>query len=234
MKSYLRTLADIKEKYDIDVVIGEDRLEMEIGYVAPKPTIARDYIEFFLAKELSIYPKDIIKKSKVARIVLCDKIASCGRHYHGLADMKVLILPFKRNTIYLNVRSKRNSYDRATVHHELFHAIDFHDDWSRYTDFEWPKLNESGFEYARYLGGGNAPYDGNGFVSTYSKCAVHEDKAELYAHLIVNHSGVEARTRKDPILKAKTERIKQLLSKFSSAYNDDFWQRRITASVPVY
>ncbi len=234
MCSYQQTLADIKEKYDIDIVAGADRLELDIAYNKAAPTAIENYVEFLLKKELSIYSSDQLKKSKVGRIVLCKNMAQLGDPCHGLADMKLLPLPFRKNTIYLSIRTERNAYDRSTVHHELFHAIDFHDDWSRYTDLDWPKLNAPEFQYRKTEFRVNGPYDGNGFLSTHATTAVREDKAEVYAHLMVNHRGLDARARRDSVLKAKIERMKHLLQKFCPEYDEAFWHRRDVYSVPVY
>lgn len=234
MKSYYRVLAEIKSKYNIDIVAGGDRLELEVGYNEAAPMAVRDYVEFFLYKELSVYSNELIRKSKVERIVVCKNLASLGRRCSGLADMKVLLVPFRKNSIYLSARQSKSNYDRATIHHEIFHAIDFHDDWSRYSDFEWPKLNVPQFKYGEIVYENNLPHDEHGFFSVHGTSAVHEDKAEIYAHMMVNYSGVEKRASGDPIVKAKMIRMKELLQKFCPDYDDAFWRQRERVSVPVY
>lgn len=234
MKSYYRVLADIKEKYDIDIVSGGDRLELNVGYNAAAPAAIRDYVEFFLYKELSAYTNETIKKSKVGRIVLCKNVATVGKPCNGAAEMKVIQLPFWKNTIYLNVRQRRSAYDRATIHHELFHAIDFHDDFWRYTDLEWPKLNAKNFQYGNVAYAGNSKHTESGFISVHGTSAVYEDKADIYAHMLVNYSGVERQAANDPIIKSKMARMKELLRKFCPAFDDKFWERRAAVSVDVY
>jgi hypothetical protein len=234
MKSYYRVLADIKSKYDIDIVAGEDTLGLALGYSEAAPTTVRDYVEFFLHKELSVYTNDVIRKSKVGRIVLCKNVAKLGKLCNGAAEMKVLQLPFWKNTIYLNVQQSRSAYDRATIHHELFHAIDFHDDCWRYTDLEWPKLNTKDFQYGTVSYAENSKHTESGFISVHGTSAVYEDKADLYAHMLVNYSGVEKQAASDPIIKSKMARMKELLRKFCPEYDDEFWQRRAAVSVDVY
>ena len=234
MKSHYRVLADIKEKYDIDIVSGADRHELNVGYNEAAPTAVRDYVEFFLHKELAVYANEVVRKSGVGRIVLCKNIATSGRPCNGIAEMKILQLPFWKNTIYLSVKESRSAYDRATIHHELFHAIDFHDDFWRYTDLEWPKLNAKDFQYGTIAYTGNSKYKEGGFISVHGTSAVYEDKADLYAHMLVNYSGVAEQAETDPILKAKMARMKELLSKFSPQFDNEFWERRAADSISVY
>jgi hypothetical protein len=198
------------------------------------PTAIRDYVEFFLHKELSIYTNDVIRKSKVSRIVLCKNISAYPMLCNGVAQMKVLQLPFWKNTIILSVRQRRTAYDRATIHHELFHAIDFQDDFWRYTDLEWPKLNAKDFKYGEISYSSNHEHTEEGFISVHGTSSVREDKADLYGHMLVNYAGVEKQAESDPIIRAKMARMKELLRKFSPYYDERFWEERAAASVSVY
>ncbi|MBA3995361.1 MAG: hypothetical protein C0469_17725 [Cyanobacteria bacterium DS2.3.42] len=236
MKSYLRVLADIKEKYDIDVVLGEDLAAKELRYSEVKATVARDYVESFLHQELLVYSAETLRKSKLERIVICEKLASCGSKANGMAEMKKLIVPGRKNTIYLNIGNERDNLHRGTVHHEIFHAIDYSDDYWGYVDYEWEKLNPKGFEYGHdgYDHFEHYESDAPGFLSGYGTTAVHEDKAEYFKHLMINYSGVEKRASTDALVKMKVERLKALLRKFSPQFNEDFWEKRRPLSGPVY
>lgn len=230
----MRVLADIKEKYDIDVVLGENRLDVDIAYLEVKPTKARDYIEFFLHKELLVYSEETLRRSKIGRIVVCQKLASRGQCANGLADMKLIIMPGRKSSIFLDISREPDNLQRATVHHEIFHAIDHSDDFWGYTDHEWPKLNPPDFEYGGVKLNHVEEYERLGFVSGYSTTAVHEDKAELFKYMMVDYAGVEKRAREDFFLKTKVDRMKQLLGKFSPQFNEKFWEKRRSVSAPVY
>ena len=234
MKSYMRVLAEIKEKYDIDVVLGEDRLDINIAYNEVKPTKARDYIEFFLHKELLVYSEETLRKSKIGRIVVCQKLASRGQCANGVADMKLLIVPGRKSSIYLDISRDHDNLHRGTVHHEIFHAIDHSDDFWGYTDHDWPKLNPPEFEYGEREFNHVEEYERLGFVSGYSTTAVHEDKAELFKYMMIDYAGVEKRSREDAYLKTKVDRMKVLLKKFSPQFDEDFWEKRRPLSAPVY
>jgi hypothetical protein len=62
---------------------------------------------------------------------------------------------------------------------------------------------------------------------------VWEDKAEIYAHMILNYQSVEAKAEKDKILNSKVARMKQLLHSFSPTYDDAFWSSRRDCSLPL-
>ncbi|MCC6978302.1 MAG: hypothetical protein IT343_08270 [Candidatus Melainabacteria bacterium] len=234
ISSYYRVLAEIKEKYDIDVVLAGERMDMDIAYKEAKPTKARDYIEFFLHKELLVYSEKTLRKSKIGRIVVCEKLASRGKCASGVADMKVIIVPGRKSTIYLDISRDHYNLNCGTVHHEIFHAIDHSDDFWRYIDHEWPKLNPSEFEYGSIELNHAEECERPGFVSRYSTSAVHEDKAEVYKYMMVDYAGVEKRARQDIFLKSKVERMKDLLKKFSPQFDEDFWEKRRKLSAPLY
>ncbi len=100
----------------------------------------------------------------------------------------------------------------------------------RYRDSRWEGLNPTGFRYG--TGGVNAQGDAwgslisdkrPGFLNTYSTTGVEEDKAELFANLIVLGKLLAERAQSDPVLKAKIERMKELLQDFCADIDDQFW-----------
>ncbi len=219
MNSYYRVLTDIKEKYGIDVVMGEDRRDKELAYREVNPKVARDYVESFLQQELSVYSAETLRKSKLERIVICEGLASCSRKLNGKADMTTIIVPGRKNTIYLNIGGERDNLHRGTVHHEIFHVIDYSDGHLRYGDYEWEKLNPIGFKYGSvlYEHYEHFEYESPGFLSGYATTASHEDKAECFKHMMINYAGVEERARRDVVVKLKTERLKARLRKIQPA-----------------
>jgi hypothetical protein len=63
-----------------------------------------------------------------------------------------------------------------------------------------------------------------GVLNHYSTTAVEEDKAEVFANLIVDSKYVANRAKKDRVLSAKVERMKELLVAFCPEMNDKFWE----------
>jgi hypothetical protein len=200
------------------------------------------FLDFFV-KELSIYSVGLINKTRLDRVVFCRDPKLKGTQVLGRASMVALpnefmwvrSVAFHKNTIYLDASKGQSLNERITIHHELFHAIDSQDDIWYYLDPEWLELNAPGFEYSRGNNCRNEFKPGQeGFLTEYSMEAVHEDKAEVYGHMIVDYAGVERRAATDPIIKAKVERIKEILNSFSPHFDAQFWRQRAKASTPVF
>jgi hypothetical protein len=82
-------------------------------------------------------------------------------------------------------------------------------------------LNPAGFKYGD--GGWSArdlPWTGiltdqyPGFLNHYSTTGVEEDKAEVFANLIMNEEFVKWRARCDPIVRLKVDVLKERLARF--------------------
>ena len=73
-----------------------------------------------LKSELLKYPKDIIHKSKIEKIILCKQLKLNGKEASGIAG-------FDHGTIYFDVMcgSYDSGYQRRTIHHEVFNMIDY-------------------------------------------------------------------------------------------------------------
>ncbi len=193
------------------------------GYDASPTTIA-SYLPI-LASEWSLYPRAAIEKSALRRIILCDGLTFAGQRRTAVPD-------FEHNDLYLDVARARYDeiYTREVIHHEFFHIIDYRDDGELYADARWTELNPAGFRYGS--GGKNAQDDSStsltannvaGFLNSYSTTGVEEDKAEIFANMVVNGKILAARAEADPVLHAKMQRMKELLAKFCTEINEEFW-----------
>jgi hypothetical protein len=190
------------------------------------PKDLENYRSLF-ASEFSLYPPDLVKRSQLKRVVLCSELSFAGQQRNAIPD-------YEHDTLYLDVRrgAYNKAYLRTVIHHEFFHIIDYRDDGQVYQDKGWEALNPPGFKYGS--GGKNAQAFAltsiltdrfPGFLNHYSTTGVEEDKAEVFANLIVHPAYVEARTQKDPVLKAKVARMRELLLQFCPDMNDRFWQK---------
>jgi hypothetical protein len=185
----------------------------------------RAYSRLF-AQEFALYPPDLVRRSHLKSVVLCRELAFAGQRRNAIPD-------FEHDTLYLDVSrgTYSKSYLRKVIHHEFFHVIDYRDDGSLYEDDRWKSLNPAGFKYG--TGGRNAQEMSQtsvltaefpGFLNHYSTTAVEEDKAEVFANLIVDLECVEDTARGDPVLRAKVAQVKELLARFSPEMNDNFWE----------
>jgi hypothetical protein len=183
--------------------------------------------ESLFAEEFGLYPADVIRRAGLERVVLCKELSYSGQARGAIPD-------FGSNTLYLD--AMRGAWDptylRKVIHHDFFHMIDYRDDGSLYSDKDWESLNLHSFHYSN--GGANAQGDSQssvltdrypGFLNSYSKTGVEEDKAEVFANLMVEPNYVERRIRTDSVLRAKVAAIKRMMLQFSPDADDHFWTR---------
>jgi hypothetical protein len=179
------------------------------------------------ATEFAIYPPDLLQRSQLKRVVLCGELAFAGQRRNAIPD-------FEHDTLYLDVSRGAYSkpYLRKVIHHEFYHIIDYRDDGSVYRDERWAALNPDNFKYGT---GGRTAQDLKetsaltnkypGFLNHYSTTGVEEDKAEIFANLIVDPEYVETRAINEHVINAKVERMKDQLAKFCPEMNNEFWER---------
>jgi hypothetical protein len=223
-------LARLAETYAIEIVADAPTFPVKTthgvidGKHARRPAVEA-YATLFVP-EWSLYPPELVKRAELKRVVFCEELTFAGGRRNAIPD-------YEHDTLYLDV-SRGNyspSYLRKVIHHEFFHVIDYKDDGSVYADEQWAALNPPGFKYG--TGGLAAQGDANtsvltdkrpGFLNLYSMTGVEEDKAEVFANLIVDFAYVERRARKENVLRAKAERMRELLAAFCPDVNDAFWK----------
>jgi hypothetical protein len=186
----------------------------------------QDYTSLF-APEFALYPQDLVQRSQLKCVVLCSELSFAGQRRNAIPD-------YEHDTLYLDVNrgTYSKTYLRKVIHHEFFHIIDYRDDGNVYQDERWMSLNPAKFKYGS---GGRDAQDLQetsvltdkcpGFLNHYSTTAVEEDKAEVFANLIVDLEYVKDRAKKDRVLNAKVERMKELLAKFCPEISDKFWEK---------
>lgn len=223
-------LAKIAKAYDIEIVTAGPNFPVKTTYGAIEGKQAggrelENYVRLF-APEFTIYPLSLVKRSQLRRVVLCDGLHFAGQRRNAIPD-------FEHDTLYLDVSrgSYNKSYQSKVIHHEFFHIIDYRDDGYVYQDERWASLNPPGFRYGS--GGINAQdllYTSvlaekfPGFLNHYSTAGVEEDKAEVFANLIVDHAHVGRRIQKDAVLREKVKLLQEQLTRFCPDVNGEFWR----------
>lgn len=224
-------LAKLAASYDLQISTSDLHFPVETahGQIDGTPATEADLLAYtrLFVPEFSLYPTDLIRRSRLQRIVLCTDLAFAGQRRNAIPD-------FEHDTLYLDVRrgSHNPAYLRKVIHHEFFHIVDYLDDGSLYQDPNWAALNPPDF---RYGDGGRNAQDLKetsvltdrfpGFLNHYSTTAVEEDKAELFANLLVDPDHVERRAADDPVLDSKVDRLHALLLQFCPSLDDAFWNR---------
>jgi hypothetical protein len=195
--------------------------------IKANPTTSERCVRYLqtLQGELDSYPTELFRKAGLRRIVVCSKLALNDRVYGGTADSE-------HGVIYLQIPDEQSDsiYLRMAVHHEFFHLLDFalgHFE----SDPAWETLNVPGF---RYGAGGETMLDDPlagipdpllaGFINKYSTSGLAEDKAEVFAYMMVAPLVLEARLPKDGVLWAKRKTMEFLLQEISPTINCEFWR----------
>lgn len=176
-----------------------------------------------LPAEWGLYPPELIKKSGLTRLVLCEGLAFGGQARAAVPDPR-------SNALYLDVAPGSPEYRRAVLHHEYFHMVDYADDRQLYTDATWAALNRAGFVYDR--GGAFRQERGDqfglvddeaGFLTYYATAGVEEDKAETFCFLMLYPAQMDVRAAADPIFAAKLARLKALMQAFVPSMDAAYW-----------
>ncbi|MGB4710912.1 MAG: hypothetical protein WBH28_20740 [Fuerstiella sp.] len=223
------TVKTLEDKLGIvcEMQSPEFPIQTQHGKIEGRPAKRSDletYVPILIA-EFTIYPRQLIQKTELRRIVLCSNLSFAGQ-------LRTAVPDFEHDTLYLDVaRGRHNiSYTRKVIHHEFFHLIDLKDDQSLYEDSDWAALNLPDFRYGN--GGINAQNDSQtsvlsdrlpGFLNSYSTTGVEEDKAEVFAAMIVEHATTSKRTKIDAVLLEKTRLLQQQLKAFCPQLDEQFW-----------
>lgn len=219
------------KSHQIEIITADPVFPVKLahGEVNGKKADAR-VLHPFLAifvDEFSLYPPDLTKRARLMRVVICIELKFAGQ-------LRTAVPDWEYDTLYLDAARGANNknYVRTVLHHEFFHMVDVRDDGSLYKDERWARLNPKDFRYG--TGGRNAQDLATtsvltdkfpGFLNHYSTTGVEEDKAEIFAHMMVQPERIAEQSGKDPVLKAKCQRMRELLKAFCPNVNADFWER---------
>ncbi len=227
----------IKKQFAIDIIY-QDFPDLGWHKASFKGSTQKDhedlvrYLNLF-AKELGKYPKCFFEKTQLKAVILVKKLFYKDKPAEGFYD-------WRNNMVIWDFLRSRHSElaQRHNIHHELFHLIEYAalgylPDWQ---DITWAQLNDPAFQYGRK----NIwdPRDRQsflepevqGFLTPYSMTAIEEDKAEVFACLMMDTQSkiVYRWIKDDPILDAKVRFIKDFMPKFCPEMNEEFWQRIIS------
>ena len=191
--------------------------ERTIDGANPDPgdaTVVKLYREV-CADALGVYARKFFGEIRLRKIVLSRRLSVDRTGCGAFADVE-------HGMLFISLDSgPPGGFLKRTLHHEIFHFIDFAEDDRLDEDRTWSALNPVGFLYGS--GGGsmvNDPDAGRldeslvGFVNRYSTSGLAEDKAEVYACSIFDPSWMKRRASTDSILGRKVERIKASLRRF--------------------
>lgn len=202
-------------EYGVEISIQREDFDTKAaGYRVIGKAINEEGLESYAKlwlSEFRRYPIDVFKKAKVKKVILCTGL-------QVNEQIRAAVPAFDLDAMYYDtdLGAKNPSYQRSVVHHEFFHMLDYRSGQMR-KDPDWAKLNPSGFKYGdggskmRTSGVGNLTKEIPGFITRYGTSAIEEDKAELFAHLMIDPEFMAERVAADPFLLAKSELLKKRL-----------------------
>ena len=186
------------------------------------------YQQLFV-KEFNKYPIELIKVADLKQVAIVKNLKYSSQERSALPD-------FLQEILYLDAFAGSNNplYQRHVVHHEFYHLLEEEVYGNVYfKDPEWGALNPDDFRYGD--GGANArtgpQYDLThpepGFINLYSTSGLEEDKAEIFAALMVPEERklISAWAQSDPVLKAKIQKMKNFLKAKVPAMNNTYWYK---------
>jgi hypothetical protein len=219
----------LAEKYHVEIIVLMSQRHWQwAGYTVdmgkPDPAKLKTYEQLF-AKEWSKYPDDLVQRANVTQIYIGQGLTMNGQHRGSVPA-------FDGNAMYYDVAvgDYNKHYQKIVVHHEFFHMLDYRMH-NLYRDREWVALSPAGFEYGDGGAKMTTPGVGEltdkipGFLTMYGTSGQEEDKAELFAHLIIDADYVARRATVDPSVAAKVVLIKQRLKAFDPGFDDRFWKQ---------
>lgn len=222
------SLSELGAKYGFEVEIPTLPVTWQgQGYtVKGQPTSqeALDKYTQLFANEWKLYPVSFVQKTKVSKITFCISLSLNNQ-------FRAAVPSYDADRMFYDTAAgaHNSNYQRNVVHHEYFHMVDQRQK-RLYTDPEWAALNPPDFKYGsggaqmRTSGAGSLTDKIPGFLTPYGTSGVEEDKAELFAHMIVDGEFVANRAKVDLVLEKKIEMLKKRLNEFDSSMGDSFWK----------
>jgi len=192
-----------------------------------------------LREELDMYPDAIVSRLGFGNIYILDEFTFRDVK---LAGQSFSWIPKPAVAYGLNSFKPEDANSRAffsrTTHHEVFHAIErqFTTAGGPLFGATWDALNEPGFKYR--IGPNSVSAEGQpthtkdnagrkGFAEPYGMNIATDDRATLYARMMVADRVFYARLAHDPVLLAKTNRLQEFFRNIRQELS-------IPASSPLY
>jgi hypothetical protein len=192
-----------------------------------------------LREELDMYPEAIVSRLGFGNIYILDEftyrdVKLAGQSFSWIPKPAVA---YGLNSFKPEDASSRAFFGRTT-HHEVFHAMErqFTRSVGALFGANWDALNEPGFNYR--IGPNSVGAEGqpthtkdnagrNGFAEPYGMNIATDDRATMYARIMVADKVFYGRLATDPILLAKS----RLLQEFFRNIRQEL---SIPASSPLY
>ena len=226
-----RTAYTIRTTETVEIVSNGDWSRPSTGGAiegrAPNP-VAAEKLAAYIEEWLRLLPDELLTTMQLDRFLVCSQLSFAGELRNAVPIFDTVELAYDVELVMLGP-----SFARHVFFHELYHMIDWLDDYQLDVDWAWARSNPAGTKYGE---GGAASRKAPafhrprpGFVSWYAGSAIEEDKAELFAVLMTQPRRLSTRMEKDPVLQAKVALLKKRLKDYCSACDDAWWTRIVAA-----
>ncbi|OGX20700.1 MAG: hypothetical protein A2Y04_05045 [Omnitrophica WOR_2 bacterium GWC2_45_7] len=213
-------------------LIYQDVLQIEspdIFYEQAAPTDYSElltYVKMF-EEEVQKYPLAFFKRETIERVYFGKRLFYKGQAVEGFYHhpTKVIFFDF--------LRSRGSGFvQRHNIHHELYHAIEISS--NKREDSEWAGFNIKDFVYGKQ---NHQPSEKNpinyfapvrpGFVSDYAMMSPQEDKAEVFACLMISTQNkiIHRWMHNDQVLRKKIEYLKIFIYQYCPEMDENYWIR---------
>ena len=215
------------------------KVRLVYSYFTDKKIVQFKAFVRMLREELDIYPEAIVTRLDFGNIYILDEFVFRGVK---LAGQSFSWLPKPAVAYGLNsfkpVDANSRAFFSRTTHHEVFHAMErqFTTAGGSLFGANWDALNEPGFKYR--IGPNSVGAEGQptyskenagrkGFAEAYGMNIATDDRATMYARMMVADQVFYGRLATDPILLAKTNRLQEFFRNIRQELS-------IPASSPLY
>jgi hypothetical protein len=197
------------------------KVRLVYSYFTDKKIVQFKAFVRMLRDELDMYPEAIVSRLGFGNIYILDEFTFRDVK---LAGQSFSWIPKPAVAYGLNSFKPEDANSRAffsrTTHHEVFHAMErqFTRSGGALFGASWDALNEPEFKYR--IGPNSVSAEGQpthtkdnagrkGFAEPYGMNIATDDRATLYARMMVADKVFYARLATDPILLAKTNRLQE-------------------------
>jgi hypothetical protein len=213
------TVRALQAKYGIRLIAGDvpESTDQAVKFAQLAPAdIAplKVYLRLF-AQEFNKYPPAFVKACGIEVIAFTKDMTVNGQSRNAIPvahDKMLYYDPFGG--------AHSEEYQRHVVHHEFFHVADnLLNAATEVPDPNWESQNDPKFHYGGggHLATGSDQGGGTnreaGFINRYSTSGIEEDKAEIYAWMLVDTESnvLEQRARADKRLGAKVKHMREFV-----------------------
>ena len=152
-----------------------------------------------VSSALQRLPDESLTRLGLRYVVLCSSVTQGGRSIGGIP-----VPPL--NLLMLDTTGSAAALQHRTLH-ELYHLVEYR--YGSFSDAAWDAQFGAGYSNSypwrletASIGSGKA-----GFINAYGETYAHEERAELFAYLMLSPRELAAQARGDSVLKQKTNYV---------------------------